>query len=76
MGTPMPPTDLIFDDGEPRRIATRNAMNVLINQSIAADRNDFAGGNMFIYHSASPGIETRDPVVPQTLMVSHPRQGW
>lgn len=50
-----PPTDLIFDDGEPMESNRhRIAMNVLIRslQQGWNDRNDFfAGGNMFIYYS-------------------------
>ena len=46
-----PPTDLIFDDGEPLESNRhRIAMNVLIRslQQAWADRNDyFTGGNMF-----------------------------
>ena len=53
--TPTPPTNLIFDDGEPLETHRhRLAMNVLIdavNQALK-DRTDFfAGGNMFIYFS-------------------------
>ena len=53
---PMPPTDLIFDDGEPMESNRhRIAMNVLINslEEYWQERNDFfAGGNMFIYYSS------------------------
>ena len=53
----MPPTALIFDDGEPLQTNRhRNAMNVLINSINQAysDRNDFfAGGNMFVYYSSA-----------------------
>lgn len=53
---PMPPTDLIFDDGEPLKSNRhRIAMNVLIRslQQAWADRNDFfTGGNMFVYYSS------------------------
>ena len=81
---PMPPTDLIFDDGEP--LATnrhRNAMNVLINSINQAysDRNDFfAGGNMFIYYSSAQA-RNRDFRGPDFFAVlnidgSYPRQGW
>jgi Uma2 family endonuclease len=52
---PMPPTDLIFDDGEPLESNRhRIAMNVLIRslQNAWADRDDFyTGGNMFVYYS-------------------------
>ena len=53
---PMPPTDLIFDDGEPLESNRhRIAMNTLIRslQQAWADRNDFfTGGNMFVYYSS------------------------
>jgi Uma2 family endonuclease len=53
--SPMPPTDLIFDDGEPLETNRhRIAMNVLIRsvQQALTDRSDFfAGGNMFVYYS-------------------------
>jgi Uma2 family endonuclease len=52
---PTPPTDLIFDDGEPLESNRhRIAMNVLIDSALTAlaDRpNSFAGGNMFVYYS-------------------------
>lgn len=54
---PMPPTDLIFDDGEPLETNRhRIAMNVLIRSMLEAkaDREDyFVGGNMFIYYSSA-----------------------
>jgi Uma2 family endonuclease len=54
---PMPPTDLIFDDGEPLESSRhRIAMNVLIRslQQAWSNRNDFyCGGNMFIYYSSA-----------------------
>lgn len=54
---PMPPTDLIFDDGEFLETNRhRLAMNVLIRSMLIAlaDRDDyFAGGNMFIYYSSA-----------------------
>ncbi|MGH1394001.1 MAG: Uma2 family endonuclease [Trichormus sp.] len=53
---PMPPTDLIFDDGEPLESNRhRIAMNVLIRslKHYWAERtNFFIGGNMFIYYSS------------------------
>lgn len=52
---PTPPTDLVFDDGEPLETPRhRIAMNVLIRsvQQALGDRSDFyAGGNMFVYYS-------------------------
>ena len=54
---PMPPTDLIFDDGEPLETNRhRLAMNILIRSMLIAlaDREDyFASGNMFIYYSSA-----------------------
>ena len=52
---PTPPTDLVFEDGEPLETPRhRIAMNVLIRsvQQALRDRSDFyAGGNMFVYYS-------------------------
>ena len=52
---PAPPSDLIFDDGEPLETNRhRIAMNLLIRSvnSSLADRTDFfAGGNLFVYYS-------------------------
>ncbi len=60
---PTPPTDLIFDDGEPLETNRhRIAMNVLIHSMITAlaNRNDyFAGGNMFLYYSSAQ-VKNRD----------------
>lgn len=54
---PMPPTDLIFDDGVPLESNRhRIAMNLLIRSMLVAlaDRNDyFVGGNMFVYYSST-----------------------
>lgn len=54
---PMPPTDLIFDDGEPLESNRhRIAMSTLIRslQQAWANRNDFyTGGNMFVYYSST-----------------------
>ncbi|MDV2998250.1 MAG: hypothetical protein N4J56_007955 [Chroococcidiopsis sp. SAG 2025] len=53
----LPPTELIFDDGEPLETNRhRIAMNALIRSlpSAMADRDDyFVGGNMFIYYSSA-----------------------
>ncbi len=55
--TTIPPTNLIFDDGEPLESNRhRIAMNVLIHSIMEGlgDREDyFAGGNMFIYYSTA-----------------------
>jgi Uma2 family endonuclease len=81
---PMPPTDLIFDDGEPLESNRhRIAMNTLIRslQQAWADRNDFfTGGNMFIYYSSTQA-RNRDFRGPDFFAVldidgSYPRQGW
>ncbi len=81
---PMPPTDLIFDDGEPLETNRhRIAMNTLIRslQQAWADRNDFfVGGNMFIYYSSTQA-RNRDFRGPDFFAVldidgSIPRQGW
>jgi Uma2 family endonuclease len=81
---PMPPTDLIFDDGEPLESNRhRIAMNVLIRslQQAWADRNDFfTGGNMFIYYSSAQ-VRNRDFRGPDFFAVlnvegNNSRQGW
>jgi Uma2 family endonuclease len=80
----MPPTDLIFDDGEPLETNRhRIAMNALIRslQQARSERNDFfTGGNMFIYYSTAQ-IRNRDFRGPDFFAVlnidgSYPRQGW
>jgi Uma2 family endonuclease len=80
----MPPTDLIFDDGEPLESNRhRIAMNALIrsvNQAFA-ERNDFfAGGNMFINYSReqAKNKDFRGPDFFTVLEIdgSYPRQGW
>jgi Uma2 family endonuclease len=79
-----PPTDLIFDDGEPLESNRhRIAMNVLIRslQQLWSDRNDyFTGGNMFIYYSSNQ-VRNRDFRGPDFFAVlnvdgTHTRQGW
>ncbi|MBD2313380.1 Uma2 family endonuclease [Desertifilum sp. FACHB-1129] len=81
---PMPPTDLIFDDGEPLETHRhRTAMNTLIRSltHAYADRNDFfTGGNMFIYYS-SEQARNRDFRGPDFFAVlgidgTYTRQGW
>lgn len=79
-----PPTDLIFDDGEPLESDRhRIGMTVLIrslNQAYA-ERNDFfCGGNMFIYFSREQ-VFNRDFRGPDFFAVldidgSYPRQAW
>lgn len=81
---PMPPTDLIFDDGEPMESNRhRIAMNVLIRslQQVWSDRNDFfTGGNMFVYYS-SEQARNRDFRGPDFFAVldvdgTRLRRGW
>ncbi|UFP93838.1 Uma2 family endonuclease [Gloeobacter morelensis] len=81
---PTPPTDLVFDDGEPMESNRhRIAMNTLIrslNQAWDARRNFFAGGNMFIYFSSTQA-RNRDFRGPDFFVVldvdgERPRQGW
>lgn len=81
---PTPPTNLIFDDGEPLESNRhRIAMNVLIASVLAAlsDRPDcFAGGNMFVYYSEEQAMN-RDFRGPDFFVVldvdgSRERQGW
>lgn len=81
---PTPPTDLIFDDGEPLESNRhRIAMNVLIEslQQNWSDRNDFfTGGNMFIYYSSAQlrNQDFRGPDFFAVLNVdgTNSRQGW
>ncbi len=81
---PMPPTDLIFDDGEPLESNRhRIAMNTLIRalQQAWTDRNDFfTGGNMFIYYSSTQARnqDFRGPDFFAVLDVdgTPERQGW
>jgi Uma2 family endonuclease len=81
---PMPPTDLIFDDGEPLESNRhRIAMNLLIRslKHHWGERSDFfIGGNMFVYYS-SKQAKNRDFRGPDFFVVldvpSDPtRLGW
>ena len=81
---PMPPTDLIFDDGEPLETNRhRIAINVLIdsvNQAMAEREDYFVGGNMFVYYSSTQAMK-RDFRGPDCFVVldvdgSRERQGW
>ncbi|AFY31418.1 Uma2 family endonuclease [Calothrix sp. PCC 7507] len=81
---PMPPTDLIFDDGEPLESNRhRIAMNALIRslQQAWADRNDFfTGGNMFVYYNSAQ-VRNKDFRGPDFFVVldvdgNNSRQGW
>jgi Uma2 family endonuclease len=80
----MPPTDLIFDDGEPLESNRhRITMNVLIRsvQQALAQRNDFfVGGNMFIYYSSTQA-RNKDFKGPDFFVVldidgSYAREAW
>ena len=80
----MPPTDLIFDDGELLESKRhRIAMNVLIDSLYQywSGRSDFfAGGNMFIYYSSTQ-VRNRDYKGPDFFVVldvdgKTDRQGW
>jgi Uma2 family endonuclease len=79
-----PPTDLIFDDGEPLESNRhRIAMNLLIRslQQAWIDReNYFTGGNMFVYYSRDQ-VRNRDFKGPDFFVVlnvdgTQSRQGW
>ncbi|WAS06185.1 Uma2 family endonuclease [Gloeomargaritales cyanobacterium VI4D9] len=80
---PLPPDNLIFDDGEPLESNRhRIAMNVLIRsaQQALSHRSDvFIGGNMFVYFSREQAMN-RDVRGPDVLMVlgvpPRERQGW
>lgn len=80
----LPPTDLIFDDGEPLETNRhRIAMNALIRSlpSALADRdNYFVGGNMFVYYSSAQ-VRNKDFRGPDFFVVlgidgRTDRQGW
>jgi len=82
---PLPPTNLIFDDGEPLESNRhRIAMNTLIRSAeltLANRREDFfVGGNMFIYYSSEQvrNKEFRGPDFFAVLNVDGrlDRQGW
>lgn len=79
-----PPTDLIFDDGEPLESNRhRIAMNVLIDsvhQHLHNRTDYFTGGNMFVYYSRTQA-RNRDFRGPDFFVVlgvdgTQSRQGW
>ncbi len=81
---PLPPTNLVFDDGEPLESNRhRIAMNVLIDsaQAVLSFREDFfVGGNMFVYYSSVQAMN-RDFRGPDFFVVldidaSRERKGW
>jgi len=81
---PSPPTDLIFDDGEPLESNRhRIAMNVLIRsaqQALLPRPDSFVGGNMFVYYSREQAMnrDFRGPDFFAVLGVEpdRERQGW
>ncbi|HBQ99263.1 MULTISPECIES: Uma2 family endonuclease [unclassified Roseofilum] len=81
---PLPPTDLIFDDGETLESNRhRIAMNVLIeaiHQAYQGRDDYFTGGNMFVYYSSRQARDRdfRGPDFFVTLNVdgTKERQGW
>jgi Uma2 family endonuclease len=81
---PVPPNNLIFDDGEPLESNRhRIAMNVLIDSTLSAlsGRSDFfAGGNMFVYYSRNQAMnrDFRGPDFFVALDVNgdRERRGW
>ncbi len=81
---PSPPTDLIFDDGEPLESNRhRIAMNVLIRsaqRSLQSRPDSFVGGNMFVYYSREQAMnrDFRGPDFFAVLGVEseRERQGW
>ena len=81
---PQPPTDLIFDDGEPLESNRhRIAMTVLIRsaqQALLPRPDSFVGGNMFVYYSRSQSMnrDFRGPDFFAVLGVEsdRERQGW
>lgn len=81
---PMPPTDLIFDDGECLESNRhRIAMNVLIaavHEAFAGRQDYFTGGNMFVYFN-SEQARNRDFKGPDFFVAlnvdgTKERQGW
>jgi Uma2 family endonuclease len=80
----LPPTDLIFDDGEPLESNRhRIAMNTLIasiHEALTPHQDFFVGGNMFVYYSLEQ-IKNRDFRGPDVFVAldvegSKERQGW
>ncbi len=81
---PMPPTDLIFDDGEPLETSRhRIAINALIRSyryHFSERNNFFVGGNMFVYYS-SQQVRDKDFKGPDFFVVldvppNPARPGW
>ncbi len=81
---PLPPTNLVFDDGEPLETNRhRIAMNVLIDSSLQVFQGKtdlFVGGNMFVYYSRNQ-VMNRDFRGPDFFVVldvdgNRERLGW
>lgn len=57
---PLPPTDLIFDDGEPlesdRHCIAMNRLIHSVQQAFSQRTDFFAGGNMFVYYSRNQAM--------------------
>lgn len=79
---PQPPTDLIFDDGEPLETHRHQiAINVLVDSTLtalAAQPHSFVGSNMFVYYSQEQVLnrDFRGPDFFVVLDVERDRQGW
>lgn len=80
----LPPTELIYDDGEPMESNRhRIAMNLLINtiEQEFVERDDFfVGGNMFIYYSTAQ-VKNKDFRGPDFFLVldthrDNSRKAW
>ncbi|MGI0480895.1 Uma2 family endonuclease [Geminocystis sp. CENA526] len=80
----LPPTELIYDDGEPMESNRhRIAMNLLINsiEQDFVDRDDFfVGGNMFIYYTTAQ-VKNKDFRGPDFFLVldthrDNSRKAW
>jgi Uma2 family endonuclease len=81
---PQPPTDLVFDDGEPLETHRhRIAINLLIDSALTAlsdQPHSFVGGNMFVHYSQEQ-VLNRDFRGPDFFVVldvpsERDRQGW
>ncbi|MBW4660734.1 MAG: Uma2 family endonuclease [Drouetiella hepatica Uher 2000/2452] len=81
---PLPPDNLIFDDGEPLETNRhRIAMNLLIRslpQAMGERTNYFTGGNMFVYYSRNQAMNRdfrgSDFFVVLDVESDRERQGW
>ncbi|MDY6938681.1 MAG: Uma2 family endonuclease [Cyanobacteriota bacterium] len=79
-----PPTDLIFDDGEPlesnRHRIGMNTLIASVHEALAPREDFFVGGNMFVYYSLDQ-IKNRDFRGPDVFVAldvdgRKERQGW